>query len=561
MTSDSQVLIVGAGPTGLTLACELFRHGVGCRIVDRSDGLNPTTRATDIQSRTLEVFADMGVLGAVLDAGHRTDGFRVFARGQEVARVAFDEADSPYPFLVGLPQSTLEHILERHLESLGGKVERNTYVPVVRHREHAEPYAVLLRGDHTWEEPAVDFVVGCDGAHSTVRQCVGESFEEKGRFDENFILADVHVDGMDWHHEDLSLYCSDDGVVLMMPLPDGVVRLFIDLHPDQERRLRLDTLQRLVDERCDAGFKLHNPGWMASFRIVRRQVDKYVHYDVLLAGDAAHVHSPIGGHGMNLGVQDAYNLAWKLALVVKRQAPHVLLHSYHDERQPVAAMALDDSDMETKMSLWRSPVAQSFRNQMLSLVSHLPRLRRGLVESGLELSCNYRKSPIVGEKLTSLLDASVVHSDTSERASLRDRIDFGNAPQPGDRAPEARLGDGPGHDSIYELLYGSAHNLLLFDGHADTAEGYDNLSQIAHAVRDHYGSRIETYVIVPKTERPERIADDVTVVLDAEGKAHARYGASAECLYLVRPDGYIGFRSQPADFLELERYLKSVFWW
>ena len=256
---------------------------------------------------------------------------------------------------------------------------------------------------------------------------------------------------------------------------------------------------------------------------------------------------------MNTGIQDAYNLAWKLALVDAGVGRPALLESYHEERHPVARALLTETDMGTRVSLWRSRAGREAFGALMKLLTGLRPVRRRMVASAMEISVAYPNSPIVGEHRASVLDASLAHDDQSENPSLADFREFSAAPEPGERAPDVDLVEG----GLYDLLRGTAHDLLLFDGMAPTPEGYANLSSIARSVRERWGEHIRVHTVVPMADPPALVASDPSLILDPDRALHARYGGSAECLYLVRPDGYVGFRAQPADGAKLLEHLQT----
>jgi hypothetical protein len=312
-----------------------------------------------------------------------------------------------------------------------------------------------------------------------------------------------------------------------------------------------------------------------AFRIHHRRTDRYRAERAFIAGDAAHIHSPVGGQGMNTGIQDAYNLAWKLALVHRGDAPDALLDSYETERRGVAKALLATTDAATRgmerMSGLRHPLAVGLRNQLMSLVTSLSFVRSRALASASMLEINYRDSPIVRQDRSSVWQAQLLSSPASEQPGLGDWAAFGEGPAPGDRAPDAPIvpaspgPDGgsapkpPAREHLFDILRGTRHTLLLFDGAAATEEGYRNLERIGQRVRERRGSLIEVHVVVPLAAPPAALRWDGSVICDGESALHRRYGARSECLYLVRPDGYVAYRCQPADGDRLEAYLATIF--
>jgi hypothetical protein len=257
---------------------------------------------------------------------------------------------------------------------------------------------------------------------------------------------------------------------------------------------------------------------------------------------------------MNTGMQDAYNLAWKLALVVAGAAREDLLDSYDAERRPIAASTLQGTDLATKMVTLRNPVAREVRNRLGAILSGLEVVQKRLLAEASELAIGYRGSPIVDEHRASVARATVGRR-VGEQPTLADWVGFGGAPHPGDRAPDVTV---EGETTLCSLLRHTGSTLLLFDGAAPTPEGYANLADITRRVDKRWGSRVRSWIVVPRRARPKELADLDGVLLDAKGALHRRYGAGSECLYLLRPDGYVGFRSQPASWKVLEDHLAGI---
>jgi len=409
------------------------------------------------------------------------------------------------------------------------------------------------------------FLVGCDGAHSTVRHVLELPFEG-APYEENVVQTDAVVT---WprHTEadEIVMFLAPDGPIACFPFfRDGryrVLKLYVGEAPTGEPTLQ--TFQQMLEAQLP-GVKVTDPAWITSFRLHHRLVQHYRVGRVFLAGDAAHIHSPAGGQGMNTGIQDAHNLAWKLALVARGIARPELLDSYEAERRPVAQELLQGTDLATRaveqVVKFRSPLALGLRNGFMSLVSKLDFVRANLTSSLSMLNRNYRHSPIVHQHRIPLWRASVTASANSELPGLAAWTAFGSAPEPGDRAPDATFcADPQGPTRLFQLLNSTRYLLLLFDGEASTEGGYRNLGEIARRVQKRCGDAVDSYVVVPMAQAPESAHLESRVIADANQVLHTRYGAKAECLYLIRPDGYIAYRSQPADGDKLLSYLDTLF--
>jgi 2-polyprenyl-6-methoxyphenol hydroxylase-like FAD-dependent oxidoreductase len=546
--SSEQVLVVGAGPVGLTAACELLRRGVSVRLVDACAVPTDKSKALGVQARTLEVLDALGIADRFVAAGRKMHGMNVYADGARIVHVDLDDIDSPYSYVLSLPQSDTERLLADHVAELGGRVEREVKLTALA-QDAGGVTATLVHAGGREESARAAYVIGCDGAHSTVRHALGLPFEGVP-YEEAFVLADVRI-GWDLPDDEAHAFVAPDGVIVAFPLPRGRWRLVGEAALEAPT---VDDVARLLRERGAPKADVRDAGWVAPFRIHRRIVPRYREGRVFLAGDAAHIHSPVGGQGMNTGMQDAYNLAWKLALVVSGAARDALLDSYDAERRPIAASTLQATDLAMKVVTLRNPVAREARNRLAALVASLDVVQKRLLAQASEIAVSYRGSPIVDEERSSVARATV-GKRVGEQPTLADWVGFGGAPHPGDRAPDVTIDDAT---TLLALLRHTGSTLLLFDGAAPTPEGYANLAEIARHARERWGTHVEPWIVVPRRARPKELEGVERVLLDAKGALHRRYGAGSECLYLVRPDGYVGFRAQPASWKAIEDHLSTI---
>lgn len=394
----ASVLIVGAGPVGMTLASELARYGVSARIVDKADHRTDKSKAMVLWSRTLELL-DRGTGGAkpFVTAGFRIDAVTFMARDKVIGRVAMDAIPSPYNYALALPQSETERLLEERLAAEGVTVERG--VEVTNLAINASGTTTLLRHpDGILETVRADWLLGCDGAHSIVRHALDVSFAGE-TLASDWLLADVHMTGYPRPDSDASVYWHADGVLLIFPIQPGRYRIIADLPPSGETIAptpALATVQAIVDRRGPAGTRLFDPLWLSGFRINGRKVADYRRGRVFLAGDAAHVHSPAGGQGMYTGMQDAFNLAWKLALVLRGEAGESLLDSYSSERSAVGDDVLKAAERLTTVATLRNPMAQLLRNAVGHLALGLGSFTEKVAETMSEVEIRYPNSPLNG---------------------------------------------------------------------------------------------------------------------------------------------------------------------
>ncbi|MGH7298706.1 MAG: FAD-dependent monooxygenase [Polyangiaceae bacterium] len=546
--ATDSVLVVGAGPVGLAMGCELTRRGVAVRVIDACAQPTDKSKALGVQARTLEALASMGIADRFVDQGRKIHGVNAYADGARIVHVSLDDIDSPFSYTLSLPQADTERLLAEHLAELGGSVERE--VTLTGLRQDADGVtATLQHAGGRVESARLAWLVGCDGAHSATRHALGLPFEGVA-YDEAFVLGDVRI-AWELPDDETHAFIAKDGLIAALPLPRGKWRLVGDADLPAPT---VDDLARLLLERGAPKAQISDAGWVAPFRIHRRIVPRYREGRVFLAGDAAHIHSPVGGQGMNTGIQDAHNLGWKLALVAAGHAPTSLLDSYDPERRPIAAATLQGTDLATKVITLRNPVAREVRNRLAPMLSSLEVVQKRMLSQASEIAVGYRGSPIVDEHRSSVARATV-GTRVGEKPTLADWVSFGGAPHPGDRAPDVEVND---TTTVHGLLRHTRSTLLLFDGAAPTPEGYANLADIARRVRERWASHVESWIVVPRRSRPPELADDERVLLDARALVHRRYGGGSECLYLVRPDGYVGFRSQPASWAALEEHLSGI---
>ncbi|MEV4245616.1 FAD-dependent monooxygenase [Streptosporangium canum] len=521
------VLIVGAGPTGLTLACDLIRRGLTCRIVEQRPTPQTGSRGFTLKPRSLEVLDDLGVAHRVLAAAQVQSRTR-FHLGEPLLfdlRVppAAPSPQRPYPNSLAIPQWRTEAIMRERLAELGGMVEfgcRLTGFHSGDDRDEnlgedlgdAPGVTATLQRDGVTETVRASYLVGADGGRSTVRRRLGLAFPGSTD-DARALIADVHVDGPR-HRDAVHFWMAADGhIVVLRPTPHAPTwQVVASLAPDADGawpEASLEHLQRAVTERTGRGdIRLTDPTWLSVWRYNLRMVDTYRVGRVFLAGDAAHVHSPFGGFGMNTGIQDAYNLGWKLALVLRGAAGDALLDTYQAERLPVARTILAESDRRFAAAtpprlirpLLRFVLKPFFARQQLRDRDDHPTYRT----SPLSLDLADRRSPL----------------------------------RAGDVAPDGpvQLGADASRTRLFDLFRGPHFTVLTFSAqHADAA---------AHATRD-LADHLRVCTVIAPGRRP---VTGATVLFDIEGRIRRAYGARDSTLVVVRPDGYVGLIAhRPAD--------------
>lgn len=555
----TEVLIVGAGPTGLLLAANLARAGVGARIVDRAPLPVGESRAFGVVARTLEIFDGLGIAKEAIRRGRRLDSLNLYDGGRSLARFDMGGLDSPFPFILGLPQYETEALLGQLAEDLGVRVERPMALTALK-QDPEGVLATLTHPDGETEACRAGWVVGCDGAHSAVRREAG--FSHAGPdLKSRFALLDARAE-LDLPNDGVHIFFHPEGALAMFPLPqENYWRVAADLPSETELpdEPDLELFERLIAGRTPLRARLSDPLWATGFSPRERKVDGYRRGRVLLAGDAAHTHSPVGAQGMNTGLGDAHNLGWKLAMVTRGEARDSLLDSYTTEREPVATGVLAGTRAATRLVTLSSPVSRGLRRRALGFLSGFGPVQRRGPSYFHQLHVNYRKSPIVEERRPPLLPKSFQEDPGAEHLGLSERLAFRKGPRAGDLAPDAPVRREGRSTRLRRVLQGPGHSLLVFAGLDVSGEDHAGLRLAVEEVRRRFGDRVAVHVVFSGEEVPEIAEDHGSMLLDPGGACHRRYGARGGCLYLMRPDGYVGFRAQPEAPGALLAYLGRLY--
>ena len=421
MADHPKVLISGAGPVGLTLANELVRHGIPVRIVDKAAQRTDKSKALVLWSRSLELFDDAGYVTGFLAAGMPAHGARISTGTQVVAEVSFGVIDSRFAYALMIAQSETERVLEERLAASGVTVEREVELTGFTDTGSSVE-ARLAKTNGARETVETEWLIGCDGAHSAVRHGLGFEFEGS-TLQSHWALADGHISGLS-PGDHLHIFWHRDGILAFFPIAADRWRVIADLGPARDADTHpdptLDQINELMARRGSPGIVMSDPVWLAAFRINERKVRDYSKGRVFLAGDAAHIHSPAGGQGMNTGMQDAFNLAWKLALVIEGAAKPSLLDSYSRERSAVGDRVLRNAGLMTEAATLRNPLLQDVRNAILRFATGFPQIRHRVADQLAEMDIGYPDSPL-----------------TAHAAG------FSDGPKPGQRWPQ-RLPQGTG---------------------------------------------------------------------------------------------------------------------
>lgn len=526
MNTKVDVLVIGAGPTGMMMAAEAARYCLSCRIIDKRISYEDESRAVAIQARTLEIFDQLGIAQSFLDQGIKIKAGNLFSQKRRLAHFSFAHLESPFPFVLSLEQAKTERILGDYIASFGIKIERQMEYIHLEQKEEIVNVFVRHMSSGKEEQIEASWVIGCDGAHSEVRKTLHLFFEGRA-FADVFSLADVHVH-WPFPHDEVIAFLHAKGVLAALPLPDtNRYRLVFQLKRCRDllkkekplphgkvsdsivKEPTLEEVERLLQEYAGSDIRVTDPVWMANFHINSRMTNTYRVGRVFLAGDAAHIHSPVGGQGMNTGLQDAFNLAWKLAFVHQKKAPVSLLDTYNIERHGFGKKLLQATQRASFFATLHNPFAIFLRNIAINTLMHIPAFQAFLIRILSQTAFCYPKSSIVvGIK--------------------------------GKRAPNISLFFKGSPIDLYSILRNSkTFYLLLFCGYKN-----QNLTKIA----EYFASTLAIPILIAYGK------DSIENYCDPSGDAHQIYQAKFPTICLIRPDGYIGFYSKDINDARLKNY-------
>ncbi|HEY6278986.1 MAG TPA: FAD-dependent monooxygenase [Streptosporangiaceae bacterium] len=504
---DCQVLVVGAGPTGLVLAAELLARGISTRIIDKGDGIALEARAIGIHARTLEVLDMMGLAERFTEHGQVVRQLRFYSEGRCLVGLEFARCGSRFGFALDLPQNETERLLRARIAELGGVVEPRTELASLD--SSSDAVTAVVRGPAGEPQTiTAGYVVGCDGAHSKVRRELGLTFHGHP-YPQDWLLADVLLD-CDLREDAMHAFFRANGLpVIFFPMRGHRWRVtlpFAGSRPAQAPTLA--EIQELTSQRAPEPVTVSDPTWLANFHCHRRSADAYRRGRVLLAGDAVHIHSPAGGQGLNTGMLDAHNLAWKLALVASGRAPETLLDSYETERRPVAEEVIRLTHALVHYGTLTSPIKRRIRDITVPAFGRTAVIQRRAARRLSQVYVAYPADPAA--------------------SSGRGR----GGPRPGQRMPDIKV---------------------QADGAATTL----------HAVL-----RSRRPVLVIPAARAASVVDDaglrpyqkdVNAVIRGAGETPRMRNGAAGPVILVRPDGYVAARGRAGDLHAVTAYLRKLF--
>lgn len=525
--ADTEVIIAGAGPVGLALALELQRLGIRFRVVEKNKERSTTSKALGLQARLSEVFAILGIADRFFARGFddvRALNLHVSTQKPLTVAVQFppDRAgrEAFQPQLLIIPQSVTEEILETTLAERGHQVERSK--ELLGFNQAANYVDTSVRHANGTEETIrAQFLISCEGAHSVIRKEAGFTFAG-ATFPMRFLLADVTID-WDLPPNEIQVWFHPDGSFAALPFGAQKWRLIVECAADADEsrsEVTVALMQHLATKRTGkTNMTVRDPVWLSDFRINARMVDRFRDRRVFVAGDAAHIHSPAGGQGIATGIQDATNLAWKLAACLRHGAPVALLDTYDEERRPIAREVLASTTTVSHIIFALNPLARFFREQLLFPILGTSFVQRRLFAKLSQLEMNYR-----GRNLSLHLD----------KPFSRVRI------RAGDRAPDvAFLQDGK-KITMFQLL-GSYGMIALLGRSENNREVMSALAAL----------HIRSFFVSPQKAETQSLEDycgDFTRI----------YGVEGQFLYLIRPDGHVALFQRRMEIRPLATYLKKI---
>lgn len=508
MDEQVDVLIVGAGPTGLTLGLTLAKYGISFKIIDRKTTPSENSRAIGIQPRTIEVFSRLDVAKEVLQRARTIEKGNLYFSGQWTAKLEFSKLVTPYPFVTLLRQNETEAILEKSLNDYGHFVCRGeSLVSLTHYPTRTIAHLESHKGVHRSVE--AKYVVAADGANSSIRRMLALPFSGKS-FREAWVLADLKAS---WpiSREEVHIFFSEEGVLEVFPLTNNTIRITGNLRSDEpfdESKLR-----KLIEQRSKMPVHIQEIEWFSLFRVHNRMVDSFIHNRVIMMGDAAHINSPVGGQGMNTGIADAFNLGWKLWLHFKANAPYEIVRSYQEEREHVARNVLQTTNVATEMLQTTLPILLPFQALGADVFTRVNVVNQKITERISQLHLSYQQ-PL--------------------------RFPFRRVAR-GKIFPETEIlrADDGFRTKISEIADGRFQVLLLDDGKRDLSHIYDYL---------HRHQAFIQVITLGKNSRP----------FFDQGNELAKSLFMRRGILVIRPDGYLLYKQKHMRLKPLQEQLS--FW-
>ncbi len=520
----NKILIVGAGPVGLYMANECVRYGLSFDIIDKKPGLSIHSKAFAIHSHTLLTFTQSGFVGPVLQQGAKITKFETKVNKKTLSQLDFSQIDTLYPEIIVLPQNKTENIFNDKLLKNNVFVQWNTELTAIQQTSTGSQ--VTLNCNNQLKTSDYKWVIACDGSHSILRDAANLKFTG-GQYKNVWWLADLKMQ-TSLPKDKIIIFFSDAGFCAYFPDKEQRCRLILS-KTDQDMPISLENFVAETKKHIKEDFTVLESAWVSEFHVSHRLIEHYRYKNIFFAGDAAHIHSPVGGQGLNTGIQDIQNLAWKLALVEQGKAKLELLDSYEEERIEIGKVILKETDIMTRTWLIKSPWEKSLRNFLISTITGIKPFQTAMVKRMAELTINYGKSSIVKQHgKTGLINA-------------------------GQLLPNIYLEDlQQNKQNLFVLLAGTKHHLLvLCPENKEISAAISFLEKIS----SQYALEIICYLIV--STRPT-IQCNARVLIDPDLAAHHKLKLTTSTVVLIRPDQYVGYSQAGLDPEKLLLYLRQT---
>ena len=563
--NETDVLIIGAGPTGLALACTLKLHGIDSVIIDKFSSRSTIPKASIMNARAMEVLEDLGAIEYALEVGMRINNILAYAEGKKLSLSSYNTINSKYNFALNIGQPHSEKALEDRLNTLGVEVMREHELVDFEQKNGAVEAKVndLNSGEL---QIICKFMVGCDGARSFVRHKLNLGFEGQ-EYQMDNITGEVDID-WDFPRDQHLFTFNRDGAFGLSSMPENrwLVWANMSLLPENKSRYyegmepTPEELQKYFDERCPFPAKLKNFGWLTYYATHERGVKNFRNGNIFLAGDAAHISSPASGQGMNTGIQDAHNLGFKIAYYLKGSGNEELLDSYENERKVFMKARKSLSDINEKLFGLKGHLSQHARNMMLRFMNNNESLFSWSANQTFQLSHNYRDSSIV-EEFAGLPIHLLGGKHLSEDHLCSEAwLYFGKGPHAGDRFQECYDIENSSGESTYlsDHMEIGTFNLLCFaPSQTPDRDIIDVINNISKWNSEENKNPFKMHIILLNKDLIPEFEKEICILIDPLSEAHNKYGAKGECIYLLRPDGYVGYRSLPPNLERLEEYFQK----
>ncbi len=525
MSKTMEILIIGAGPVGLTTACELWQRNIPCRIIEKRKEPHVLSKAFAVHSRTIEVLQQLGVSEAIVNAGRKIRTANFFTKQKKFLTTPFAAMETRYPFLLALPQCRVERILEMRLESLGGVVERG--VEVVSVSEENDCVSVEVADASGMRTLTAAYIVAADGPKSRMRKLLRIPFQGKS-YANAFIVVDAKVT-WDQLSEGANTYLTPKGYLMVNPFPEaGMYRIVLGVAATKTNTTpTLDEVNAIKDTYGFSDLQISDPLWISQTNVQRRLIANYRYNNVFFAGDAAHVNSPVGGQGMNMGIQDAHNLAWKLAYVYHGYANENILESYHTERYPIATQVLKFTEVMNTVLTTKNRVLQTLRNVIYGTINTKKRVAVKLALKASGLAYQYKNSRCV--------DSSVSKKAFTSKGIV-----------PGAQVAATILENIKGYSET-AVAY-STYTIVCCVQPMQHLDASQKIAQQLGIVQARYHAESMPIVTIPIEKEDE-----------VQLRIESYFGIITPSVLLIRPDGFLAARYTHQQLEALEAFMSSCF--